>query len=106
MKNSFQKISSTALKTIPNGDAVRDTILKQGMKATEASAYFWGNATKAVQYGAIGGDAGCRSLGRAANRLLSTQVGRLSIGWQTGERVALSRYLEDSRRLIDRRHPV
>ena len=48
-KNRLKKISSTALKAIPNGDAVRDTILKQGMKATEASAYFWGNATKAVQ---------------------------------------------------------
>jgi hypothetical protein len=28
----------TSHKAIPN----RDTILKQGMKATEASAYFWG----------------------------------------------------------------
>lgn len=45
----IKKLSSTALQAIPNGDAVRDTILKQGIKATEASAYFWGNATKAVQ---------------------------------------------------------
>jgi hypothetical protein len=49
IKNRIKRISSTALQAIPNGDAVRDTILKQGMKATEASAYFWGNATKAVQ---------------------------------------------------------
>lgn len=49
IKKRIKKISSTALQVIPNGDAVRDTILSQGMKATEASAYFWGNATKAVQ---------------------------------------------------------
>ena len=49
LKKQIQRINSTALQVIPNGDAVRDTILKQGMKATEASAYFWGNATKAVQ---------------------------------------------------------
>lgn len=49
IKKRIKKISSTALQALPNGDAVRDTILKQGMKATEASAYFWGNATKAVQ---------------------------------------------------------
>ena len=34
---------------IINGDIVRDTILKQGMKATESTAYFWGNITKSVQ---------------------------------------------------------
>ena len=49
IKKRIKKISSTALQALPNGDAVRDTILKQGMKSTEASAYFWGNATKAVQ---------------------------------------------------------
>lgn len=49
IKKRIKKLSSTALQAIPNGDAVRDTILTQGMKATEASAYFWGNATKAVQ---------------------------------------------------------
>lgn len=49
IKKRIKKISSTALQALPNGDAVRDTILKQGMKATEASAYFWDNAAKAVQ---------------------------------------------------------
>nr|AZJ16662.1 hypothetical protein [Seminavis robusta] len=49
IKKRIKRISSTALQVIPNGDGVRDTILNQGMKATEASAYFWGNATKAVQ---------------------------------------------------------
>lgn len=48
-KIGIKKLSSTALQAISNGDAVRDTIIKQGMKSTEASAYFWGNATKAVQ---------------------------------------------------------
>lgn len=45
----IKKLSSTALQAIPNGASIRDTILKQGMKATEASAYFWGNATQAIQ---------------------------------------------------------
>jgi hypothetical protein len=50
----FKKIRNfknrlTQHKAVPNADAVRDTILKQGMKATEASAYFWGNVTKSVQ---------------------------------------------------------
>jgi hypothetical protein len=49
IKKLIKKISSTALQVVPNGDEVRDNILKQGMKATEASAYFWGNATKAAQ---------------------------------------------------------
>jgi len=45
----FKKISSTVVKAIPNGFEVRDTILRRGLKATEASAYFWGNTMKAVQ---------------------------------------------------------
>lgn len=49
IKMRIKKLSSTALQAIPNGDAVRDTIMKQGMEATEASAYFLGNAAKAVQ---------------------------------------------------------
>jgi hypothetical protein len=49
IKKRIKRISSTALQVIPNGYAVRDNILKQGMQATEAFAYFWGNATKAVQ---------------------------------------------------------
>ena len=49
IKNRLRQMSLTALKAIPSGEAVRDTIMKQGMKATEASAYFWGNTTKAVQ---------------------------------------------------------
>lgn len=32
-----------------NGAGVRDGILKQGQKATEATAYFWGNVTQGVQ---------------------------------------------------------
>ena len=54
IKNRSREISSMALKAILNGDAVRDTILK-GMKATQASAYFWGNATQAVQDSSRGG---------------------------------------------------
>ena len=49
IKKRFKKAGLTALKAIPNGNAVRDTILEHGMKATEASAYFWGNTTKAIQ---------------------------------------------------------
>jgi hypothetical protein len=51
MLKKLQKFKNrlTPHKAILNGDAVRDTILKQGMKVTEASAYFWGNMTKAVQ---------------------------------------------------------
>jgi hypothetical protein len=49
MKRQLKRISSTVLKVIPNGDAVRDTILKKGMKTKESAAYFWGNATKAAQ---------------------------------------------------------
>jgi hypothetical protein len=41
IKKQIKRISSTAFQVIPNGDAVRDHILKQGMKATEAFAYFW-----------------------------------------------------------------
>lgn len=48
-KKQIKKLNMPPLKAVPNGDAVRDTILKQGMKATEASAYFWGNVTKGVQ---------------------------------------------------------
>jgi hypothetical protein len=43
------KSNLTLRKAIPNGEGVRDAILTQGMKATEAAAYFWGNTTKAVQ---------------------------------------------------------
>lgn len=32
-----------------NGAGVRDKILEQGMKATESTAYFWGNLTKGIQ---------------------------------------------------------
>ena len=32
-----------------NGAGVRDTILEQGMKATESTAYFFGNITKGIQ---------------------------------------------------------
>jgi len=49
IKKRLKRISSSALKVIPNGEAVRDEILKQGYNASEASAYFWGNATKAVE---------------------------------------------------------
>jgi hypothetical protein len=48
-KKLFEKIRSTGFRRLPSGDAVRDHILDKGMKATEATAYFWGNATKAVQ---------------------------------------------------------
>jgi hypothetical protein len=49
IKKRIKIISSTALQVIPNGDGVRYTILRQGMKSTEATAYFWSNVTKAVQ---------------------------------------------------------
>ena len=32
-----------------NCSGVRDTILKQGTKATESTGYFWGNITQGVQ---------------------------------------------------------
>jgi hypothetical protein len=32
-----------------NGANVRNTILEQGMKATESTAYFWANITQGVQ---------------------------------------------------------
>ena len=32
-----------------NGNGVRDAILRQGKKATESSAFFWGNVTQGVQ---------------------------------------------------------
>ena len=49
LKNKKVKANLTLHKGLPNGEGVRNTILQQGMKATEASAYFWGNATKAAQ---------------------------------------------------------
>ena len=48
-KKRIKKLSSSALQAVPNTNAVRDSILKQGIKATEASAYFWGNATQTIQ---------------------------------------------------------
>ena len=39
-KAMLRKVGSTVLHAILNGDAVRDTILKQGMRATESSSYF------------------------------------------------------------------
>lgn len=36
----MEKNRSTTLRTILNGNAVRDTILTQDIKATEANAYF------------------------------------------------------------------
>lgn len=42
----IKKLSSTAFQALPNGDAVRDTLLKHGMKATEASDCFWGNIVR------------------------------------------------------------
>ena len=47
-----------------NGPGVRDTILKQGKQATEATAFFWGNVTKGVQdstKGALTIDSGRRA---------------------------------------------
>ena len=32
-----------------NGAGVRDKIIEQGMKATESTAYFWGNLTQGIQ---------------------------------------------------------
>ena len=47
-----------------NGPGVRDKILEQGMKATESTAYFWGNLTKGIQdtgKGALTMDSGKRA---------------------------------------------
>ena len=55
IRKRIKKLSSTALQVIPNGDSVRDTILKQGLKATQASVYFQGNVTTAVQETTKGG---------------------------------------------------
>jgi|SaaInlV_100m_DNA_5_1039725.scaffolds.fasta_scaffold00078_23 hypothetical protein len=49
IKRRIKKFSSTALHVIPNGEAVRETILNEGMKATEAQAFFWGNVTATIQ---------------------------------------------------------
>lgn len=49
IQKRIKTLSLTALQVLPNGDAVRDNIMKQGMKATEASAYFWGNITQSIQ---------------------------------------------------------
>ena len=32
-----------------NGAGVRDKIIEHGMKATESTAYFWGNITRGIQ---------------------------------------------------------
>lgn len=45
----MEKNRSTTLRTILNGNAVRDTILTQDIKATEANAYFQINVTKTVE---------------------------------------------------------
>ena len=47
-----------------NGGGVRDKILEQGMKATESTAYFWGNLTQGIQdtgKGALTMDSGKRA---------------------------------------------
>ena len=47
-----------------SGTGVRDIILSQGMKATESTAFFWGNITKGVQdtgKGALFVDSGKRA---------------------------------------------
>ena len=47
-----------------NGPQIRDAILENGKKATEGTAYFWGNVTKGVQdstKGALTIDSGRRA---------------------------------------------
>jgi len=53
-----------ALINALNGAGVQDSILKQGTKATESTAYFWGNVTQGVQdstKGALTIDSGRRT---------------------------------------------
>ena len=51
MLKKFKELKGnlTSRKAVGNGAAVRDFIRNQGIKGTEAAAYFWGNATQTIQ---------------------------------------------------------
>lgn len=46
---SIKKREEFIMSGFLNGPAIRKTILNQGKTATESTAYFWGNITRAIQ---------------------------------------------------------